>query len=120
MTTTTRSASIPSDTVRSLRALPVGEEMVVDGAIWYRGTWREWKVSPKGLAGDYDTNCYWVDSVELDEMLEGAVQKAAFAGHATCPDCGHKGPHETNGMRRFAELSLLCAGCGYSFDPADQ
>lgn len=44
----------------------------------------------------------------------------AFSGHATCPECGHKGPHETNGARRFAELSLLCAGCGYSFDPADQ
>lgn len=43
-------------------------------------------------------------------------QSKAMRGYLTCPDCGDQGPHETNEMRRFSELSLLCRGCGFVFD----
>lgn len=33
-----------------------------------------------------------------------------------CPECGHCGPHEDNGIIHVANRSYSCAGCGLCFD----
>lgn len=44
-------------------------EYVIDGKLWTKlNNDQEFKVSPHGLKGDYDKDCYWVDFEELDEV----------------------------------------------------
>ena len=46
---------------KDLIKLPDMGELVVDGAVWTKfAEDQEFKVSPKGAEGDYDTGCYWV------------------------------------------------------------
>ena len=42
------------------------DEVVIDGAVWLRMP-GEFKVSPWGLQGNYDKDCYWVSEAELTE-----------------------------------------------------
>lgn len=44
--------------------------------------------------------------------------KALVGGGMRCPDCGHGGPHDDNGLAGN-ELSYCCGKCGTHFD-ADQ
>lgn len=39
-----------------------------------------------------------------------------LADCAVCPECGHLGPHGTNGGTRRVDLSYCCAECGMHFD----
>lgn len=35
-----------------------------------------------------------------------------------CPDCGHKGPHDDNGLSSTSDsFAMCCAGCGAHFNP---
>jgi hypothetical protein len=59
-----------TQTVATLMHLPDMGEVIIDGAIWTKfASDREFKVSPKGRQGDYDTGCYWVDYDELDDRF---------------------------------------------------
>jgi len=41
-------------------------EIVISGELWTRfAGLQEWKVSPHGEAGDFDTDCYFVDFAEV-------------------------------------------------------
>ena len=47
--------------VVALRRLPDMGERVVGGAVWTKfSSDREFKVSPRGEWGDFDSGCYWV------------------------------------------------------------
>ena len=47
--------------VKALRRLPDMGERVVGGAVWTKfSSDREFKVSPRGEWGDFDSGCYWV------------------------------------------------------------
>lgn len=51
--------------VQKLRQLGEMGEIVIDGQIWTK-MGEEFKVSPRGLSGDFDTNCHWIHQEELD------------------------------------------------------
>lgn len=48
--------------VAALRRLPdMGEHVARSGAVWTKfSSDREFKVSPRGEWGDFDSGCYWV------------------------------------------------------------
>lgn len=47
--------------VLALRRLPDMGEKVIDGMVWTKfSSDREFKVSPRGLWGDFDSGAYWV------------------------------------------------------------
>lgn len=53
--------------VKALRRLPDMGERIIDGAVWTKfSDSKEFKVSPKGTEGDYDTGAYWVAYEDLD------------------------------------------------------
>lgn len=63
--------------------------------------------------------------IMLDGRLTAAQRQAkltrlaravsdAVECRVSCPDCGHRGPHESNGDRR--EPMLCCTECGAHFD----
>lgn len=52
-----------SETVKKLNRLADMGELVVNGKLWTKfKDSDEFKVSPKGTSGDYDTDCYFVSS----------------------------------------------------------
>lgn len=52
--------------VKRLKSLPDMGELVVDGTVWTKfSNSKEFKVSPKGLQDDFDTDCSWVDYSDL-------------------------------------------------------
>jgi len=56
--------------VKALRRLPDMGERVIDGAVWTKlSETKEFKVSPKGTTGDFDTDCYWVEYSELEDQF---------------------------------------------------
>ena len=52
------------------------------------------------------------------EMVDGErvelVQK--YTENSDCPECGAKGPHESNLADRLSQLTYLCTECGMQFD----
>jgi transcription elongation factor Elf1 len=39
-------------------------------------------------------------------------------GRVECPECGHKGPHDSNGLpHQHDEHTLCCCECGMQFCP---
>lgn len=51
---------------KKLKKLGDMQECVIAGSIWtYFADDKEFKVSPYGLKGDYDKNCYWVSYSEI-------------------------------------------------------
>lgn len=54
------------ETIKALKKLSVFDEMTVDGTVWTRFPDGEFKVSPHGLTGDYDTDCRWLDDADLE------------------------------------------------------
>lgn len=52
------------------------------------------------------------------QALKRASRGAAARVHnlCACPECGHRGPHESNGATG-SELNLLCVRCGTQFEP---
>jgi hypothetical protein len=59
--------------VEALKALPDDGELVITGEVWVKDrALKHYKVSPYGLAGDFDMNAYWVYFSELaDEFDDG-------------------------------------------------
>jgi len=54
----------------ALKSLLDSGEICVDGAVWLKlKADREFKVSPKGLKGDYDTHSYFVSFDELEDQF---------------------------------------------------
>lgn len=53
-------------------------------------------------------------AAEKQKTLKKAsrARTAVLEGRVTCPDCGHKGPHDQN--ERGTELA--CSGCGLHFE----
>lgn len=53
--------------IEQLRAACGGDEIMINGEVWTMlGGLQEFKVSPRGLDGDWDTDCRWVD---LDQVV---------------------------------------------------
>jgi hypothetical protein len=55
-------------TVRAILALPEMGEFVLDSEIITR-MGDEFKVSPHGLRGDFDTDCYWIARSDAELAL---------------------------------------------------
>lgn len=55
--------------ISKLRRLGEMSEVVVDGVTWTKLPDNEFKVSPLGTKGDYDTGCLWVDAEELPDRF---------------------------------------------------
>jgi hypothetical protein len=45
------------------------DERVIDGAVWTRQD-GEFKVSPHGLTGDYDRDCFWVPRKDVADFAK--------------------------------------------------
>ncbi len=70
--------------VKALRKLPDNGERVIKGAIWTKfSEQREFKVSPKGEQGDYDSGCYWVSYEELDDVFAEADKPLVYSARVT-------------------------------------
>jgi hypothetical protein len=65
-----------SEVVKKLHEMKGGDEVVVNGAVVLRLPGNEWKVSPKGLLGDYDTKAVFLYTSDLAEEfgLENTFQ----------------------------------------------
>ena len=47
--------------IKALKKLPNMGELVIEGVLWTKfADFREFKISPKGTEGDFDTDCYWI------------------------------------------------------------
>lgn len=58
--------------VMALRSLRDRDEAVIDGAVWLKcGDIKQYKVSPLGTQGDYDTASFWVSFDALEEHFAG-------------------------------------------------
>jgi hypothetical protein len=56
----------PTTTGALLKALKSGDDTEINGVTYLR-IFDEWKASPHGSKGDFDTNCYWLTEEELDD-----------------------------------------------------
>ncbi len=62
--------NLTKNDVKALRRLADMGERVINGEVWTKfSESKEFKVSPKGAEGDYDTGCYWVSYDELKEVV---------------------------------------------------
>ena len=51
---------------KNLNKLADMAEYIIDGNVWTKfSDDKEFKVSPYGLKGDYDKDCYWVSYSEI-------------------------------------------------------
>ena len=52
--------------IEELKAAYGQAEILINGEVWTRfGGLGQWKVSPHGETGDFDTDCYFVDFQEV-------------------------------------------------------
>lgn len=64
-----------SEVVKSLKKLPNMGELTVAGELWTKfSESQEFKVSPKGNQGDYDTDSHWVAYDELEDIFGTQLQ----------------------------------------------
>ena len=63
--------------VKKLLSLNNGEELTYSGVVYmmmhYENAPNQIKVSPCGVAGDYDRDCFWIDATkaELKDFFKG-------------------------------------------------
>lgn len=58
--------NLTQEQIATLKAAYGQAEIVINGELWTRfGGLGEWKVSPHGESGDYDTDSFWVDFEEI-------------------------------------------------------
>lgn len=56
--------------VRALRKLGDMKERVIGNTVWMKCTeFRQFKVSPHGLKGDYEKESFWVDYDDLEDYF---------------------------------------------------
>jgi hypothetical protein len=61
--------NLSSAQIQQLKSAYGQAEILINGEVWTRfSSMREWKVSPHGERGDYDSDSYWVDFEEVNSL----------------------------------------------------